>query len=75
MGYTLFCAGAPGKAHLVDMQGRFVHVWQHARGIQYATLLSDGHLLCRATPSENVRGQRGLNGQAPAVFELDWDGT
>ncbi|MDP6470698.1 MAG: hypothetical protein QGI81_06840 [Pseudomonadales bacterium] len=57
------------------MQGRFVHVWQHARGIQYATLLSDGHLLCRATPSENVRGQRGLNGQAPAVFELDWDGT
>ena len=26
-------------------------------------------------PSENVAGQRGLNGQAAACFELDWDGN
>jgi hypothetical protein len=73
-GYTLFCGGSPADAYLIDMQGRICHRWRIERGIQYANLLPDGHILCRATSSPDVQGLKGLNGQAPCVFELDWDG-
>jgi hypothetical protein len=73
-GYTLFCGGSPADAYLIDMQGRICHRWQIERGIQYANLLPNGHLLCRGTSSPEVQGLKGLNGQAPCAFELDWEG-
>lgn len=71
-GYTLFCGG--GAPLLIDMEGRVCHRWESDRGVQYASLLPSGTLLCREAPSEDVAGQRGLNGQSPRVFELDWNG-
>ncbi len=71
-GYTLFSAGGD-KALLIDMEGRIVHRWQSKRGITNPTLLPSGNLIALASPSEAVQGQRGLNGQAAACFELDWD--
>ena len=68
-GYTLFCGDEGPAAYLIDMHGRLCMRWSNERGIQYARLLPNGNLLCRAAPSENVQGQQGLNGQAPAVFE------
>ena len=73
-GYTLFSGGGPACAYLIDMQGRICKRWSHPRGISYAQLLPNGNLLCRATSSPEVQGLRGLNGQSPSVFELDWDG-
>jgi hypothetical protein len=73
-GYTLFCGGRPSCAWLIDMQGRFCKRWSNPRGIQYAQLLPNGHLICRASSSPQVQGLRGLNGQSPCVFELDWEG-
>lgn len=70
-GYTLFSADTD-KALLMDMEGRFVHQWQCALGISNPELLPNGNLICLAEPSEDVKGQRGLNGQAAAIFELDW---
>lgn len=74
-GYTLFAGGSPACAYLIDMHGRFCKRWVDPRGISYAQLLPNGNLLCRATSSPHVQGLRGLNGQAPVVFELDWDGN
>ena len=74
-GYTLFCGGNPACAYLIDMQGRICQRWMNERGITYASLLPDGHLLCRATSSPDVQGLHGLNGQAPSIFELDWQGN
>ena len=71
-GYTLFNAGTK-HAYLIDMEGRFVHEWTCDLGISNPTLLPDGSLICLAMPSENVEGQRGLNGQAAACYELSWD--
>ncbi len=73
-GYTLFTANQT-KAYLMDMQGQFVHQWEHNRGITNAKLLPNGNLIAMAMPSEEVQGQRGLNGQAAACYELDWDGN
>ena len=73
-GYTLF-TGGDRQAFLMDMHGRFVHRWQHDRGISNAKLLPNGNLIALAWPSPDVAGQRGLNGQAAACFELDWDGN
>ncbi len=72
-GYTLFTADTD-KAFLIDMHGRFVHQWQNALGITNAELLPNGNLMALARPSESVEDQRGLNSQAAACFELDWDG-
>lgn len=71
-GYTLFTAQM--RAYLVDPKGRFVHQWEHKRGITNAELLPNGNLLALTMPSPDERGQRGLNGQAEACVELDWDG-
>jgi Arylsulfotransferase (ASST) len=73
-GYTLFSTFGT-KAYLMDMQGRFVHEWQHERGISNPELLPNGNLMSMAMPSPNVAGQRGLNGQSAACYELDWDGN
>jgi hypothetical protein len=73
-GYTLFSGGSPACAYLIDMSGAICKRWQDSRGISYARLLPNGNVLCRATSSPHVQGLRGLNGQAPSVFELDWDG-
>jgi hypothetical protein len=72
-GYTLFCAD--GAALMIDMEGRICRRWENERGLQYVNLLDNGHLLCRASPSREVEGQRGLNGQTASVFEMDWDGN
>ena len=69
-GYTLFAADLD-KAWLIDMHGRFAHRWQCPLGITNPELLPNGNLMALAMPSENVAGQRGLNGQAAACFELD----
>jgi len=74
-GYTLFSGGTPASAYVIDMEGRICHRWTNQRGISYGMLLGNGNLLCRASSAENVAGQQGLNGQTPAVFELDWDGN
>jgi len=71
-GYTLFSANV-NHAYLIDMEGRYVHEWTCPLGITNPTLLPDGRLICLATPSEEVEGQRGLNGQSAACYELDWD--
>ena len=73
-GYTLFSGGSPAHAFLIDMAGKVCHRWSNERGIGYANLLPNGNLLCRASSSPEVQGLRGLNGQAPSVFELTWDG-
>jgi len=73
-GYTLFTANYI-TALLMDMEGRIVHRWQYQKGITNAELLPNGNLMALAMPSENVEGQRGLNGQAASCFELDWDGN
>lgn len=71
-GYTLFSAN--GKdAFLIDMEGRFVHRWTCDLGITNPTLLPNGSLITLAMPSDKVEGQRGLNGQSAACYELDWD--
>lgn len=72
-GYTLFSGGNPACAYLIDMQGRICKRWREPRGISYARLLPNGNLLCRASSSPHVQGLRGLNGQSPSVFELDWE--
>lgn len=71
-GYTLFCTDT--GALLIDMEGRICHRWQNERGIQYANMLDNGNLLCRASPSPDLEGQRGLNGQTASVYEMEWDG-
>lgn len=73
-GYTLFTA-MTDKALLIDPQGRIVHQWQHDRGITNAELLPSGNLIALTMPSPEVEGQRGLNGQAAACVELDWEGN
>lgn len=70
-GYTLFTALK--NAHLIDMQGRFVHAWQHPLGLTSAELLPNGNLIAMTHPSPEAEGQAGLNGQAAACVELDWD--
>lgn len=72
-GYTLFSGDNGGL--LIDMEGRICHRWDNERGVQYGNLLDNGNLLCRAAPSPDVEGQRGLNGQTACVFEMDWDGN
>ena len=74
-GYTLFCATGGNNAYLIDMEGRICKRWEQEQGIQYARLLDNGNLLCRASAPTEVQGQRGLNGMASAVYELDWDGN
>ena len=68
-GYTLF-SGGERNAYLMDMTGQFVHQWHYPKGITNPRLLPNGNLISLAWPSENVTGQRGLNGQAAACFEL-----
>ena len=71
-GYTLFTANT-NYAFLIDPKGRFVHQWRHNRGITNAELLPNGNLLALTMPSPRVKGQRGLNGQAEACIELNWE--
>ncbi|HSG91474.1 MAG TPA: aryl-sulfate sulfotransferase [Pseudomonadales bacterium] len=73
-GYTLFSADVD-KAFLIDMEGRIVHQWQSPRGISNPTLLPTGHLMALGTPDPESAGLRGLAGQSPVCFELDWDGV
>ncbi len=71
-GYTLFsCDG--NKALLMDMEGRFVHQWQCDLGITNPELLPNGNLICFTDGSKETEGQRGLNGQAASIIEMDWD--
>jgi len=73
-GYTLFSAETD-KAYLIDMHGRFVHQWQCDLGLTNPELLPNGNLIALAMPSKDLEGQRGLNGQAAAIYELDWQGN
>ncbi|MFT4677851.1 MAG: hypothetical protein ACJAX5_003353 [Patiriisocius sp.] len=71
-GYTLFSANQT-SAFLMDMEGRFVHQWTCDLGITNPLLLPNGNLIALAAPSPDLEGQRGLNGQAAALYELDWE--
>ena len=73
-GYTLFGADMT-KAFLIDMEGRVVHAWENAMGISNPELLPNGNLLTYAGPKPEMRGQRGLNGMAASIYEMDWDGN
>lgn len=70
-GYTLFSADTD-KAYLIDMEGRFVHEWRCEMGITNPELLPNGNLIAMMQPSKEAEGQRGLNGQAAGMIELDW---
>lgn len=74
-GYTLFSGTGSDSAYLIDTQGRICHRWRDERGIQYAYLLSNGNILCRAAPPKELQGKQGLNGISTSIFELDWDGN
>ena len=73
-GYSLFTADKD-KAFLIDMQGRIVHQWQNNLGIDNAVMLDNGNLMAHASSSEEVEGKRGLNGQSPTCYEMDWHGN
>lgn len=73
-GYNLFsCDG--DKVMLMDMQGRFVHQWQCDLGLTNPELLPNGNLIAFTDGSTETEGQRGLNGQAASIVELDWHST
>jgi Arylsulfotransferase (ASST) len=73
-GYTLFSANRD-QALLIDMEGRIVHQWHCPLGVTNPVLMPNGNLTALAAPSEHARGQRGLNGQSAACYELDWAGN
>ena len=58
---------------LIDMEGRFVHRGNARSASRTPNCFPTGNLMALAMPSETVAGQRGLNGQAAACYELDWD--
>jgi len=74
-GYTLWSSVRGYHATLIDMQGRVVHRWKLAEGIQYAYLLDNGHLLLRTHPPAEAEGTERIGGSSAAIVELDWDGN
>lgn len=70
-GYTLFSADK-NKTFLIDMQGRIVHRWQFDGGLTNAEILPNGNLIAMMNPAPEMAGQRGLNGLAAGMVELDW---
>ena len=72
-GYTLLTTNGGDHATLVDMDGQICHRWHYSSGIAYASLLPNGHLLCRTGPPTNVEIVQGLGGTSAALLELDWD--
>ncbi len=71
-GYTLFCAD-DHQTLLLDMEGSVVHRWQFDGGINNAELLPSGNLIALMKRPPDISGQRGLNGLAAGVVELDWN--
>ncbi len=74
-GYTLFASVRGPHATLLDAQGRIVHRWLCAEGIQYAHLLDNGNLLLRTLPPKEAGGLEKIGGSSGALIELDWDGN
>ncbi len=72
-GYTLFCSVRGHHATLLDWQGRIVHRWRHADGIQHARMLENGHLLIQTLPPKDAGGAEQIGGSSGALIELDWD--
>ena len=75
-GYTLLATNRGGyHAHLIDLEGRVCHRWQHPEGIAYGYLLPNGHLLFRSAPPRPGSGETEVGGgQSRSLIELDWDG-
>jgi hypothetical protein len=73
-GYVLFQPSASGTIHLVDNEGRAVHVWEtpHAPGGDFE-MLANGNLLRGARDPEQLGFKTG--GTGGLLQELDWDGT
>lgn len=72
-GYTLYSPVRGYHADLLDAEGRIVHQWRHAEGIQHVRWLPNGHLLVHALPPESAEGAEHIGGCASALVELDHD--
>jgi hypothetical protein len=72
-GYTLFSSVRGTHATLLDMQGREVHRWHSDEGIQYGSLIDNGHLLVRTLPPKTVGGTEQIGGSSASLIELDAD--
>ncbi|HUR76683.1 MAG TPA: aryl-sulfate sulfotransferase [Acidimicrobiales bacterium] len=72
-GYTLFSPVRGHHADLLDADGRIVHQWHHAEGIEHVRWLASGNLLVHSLPPEFSFGAQDIGGSAGALFELDHD--
>ena len=70
-GYTLFSPVRGHHADLLDPEGRIVHQWHHAEGIQHVKWLPNGRLLVHTSPPESAEGAEVIGGSAGALLELD----
>jgi hypothetical protein len=72
-GYTLFSPVRGRHADLLDHEGRIVHQWHHAEGIQHLKWLPNGHLLVQGLPPESAEGLENIGGCTDVLLELDHD--
>lgn len=72
-GYTLFSPVRGHHADLLDPDGRIVHQWRHAEGIQHVKWLANGRMLVHTLPPESAEGLENIGGSAGALLELDAD--
>jgi hypothetical protein len=74
-GYTLFSPVRGHHADLLDAEGRIVHQWHHAEGLQHIKLLPNGNLLAHTLSPATGEGQQEIGGCSAALLELDQDGN
>ena len=75
-GYTLVANNRGGScAHLIDMEGRVCHRWQHPEEIVYGYLLPNGNLLFRSRAARGGCEGPELGGRSLSLIEMDWDGN
>ena len=72
-GYTLYSPARGHHADLLDAEGRIVHQWRHAEGIQHVKWLPNGNLLVQTLPPADAEGAENIGGSAGALLELDHD--
>jgi hypothetical protein len=72
-GYTVYSPVRGHHADLLDTEGRVVHQWHHAEGIQHLKWLSNGRLLVQTLPPESSEGLENTGGLTGALLELDQD--
>ena len=72
-GFTLYSPVRGHHADLLDPEGRIVHQWRHADGIQHVRWLANGNLLVQTLPPDDAEGTENIGGSAAALVELDHD--